>query len=175
MRFLERVGSHLNFLLHHGRVSLVHRRDGSIRYRFCRIMGFARVARREDRQSGYQWEKSHTIDKARPVPDARIHDRRAPRTFVYLTASWMSKRVTLPSRTDHVPLARPVLAERLAAMDVATIHTVGPGDIIGQPGQHAVYIPRIKAIVEALQEFDIKVLRFSHWFHSRVRPLPNNK
>jgi hypothetical protein len=28
------------------------------------------------------------------------------------------------------------------AMDVATIHTVGAGDIIGEHCQHAVYIPR---------------------------------
>jgi hypothetical protein len=36
-------------------------------------------------------------------------------------------------------------------MDVATIHTVGPGDIIGEHGQHAVYVPRVKAIVDALR------------------------
>src|SRR6266478_10181385 len=57
----------------------------------------------------------------------------------------------LDVRTDHAPLARPVLAYGLAAMDVATIHTVGPGDVIGEHGQHAVYIPRVKAIVNALQ------------------------
>jgi len=82
--------------------------------------------------------------------------------------------------TDHAPLARPVLAYGLAAMDVATIHTVGPGDIIGERGQHAVYIPRIKAIVEALEELDITIHRSllgveSRRFYSRVRPLPNNK
>ena len=66
----------------------------------------------------------------------------------------------LDVRTDHAPLARPVLAYGLAAMDVATIHTVGPGDIIGEHGQHAVYIPRVKAIVDALKEFDITI----HWF-----------
>src|SRR6478609_8735611 len=65
----------------------------------------------------------------------------------------------LDVRTDHGPLARPILAHGLAAMDVATIHTVGPGDIIGQHGQHAVYIPRVKAIVDALKEFDVIV----HW------------
>ena len=57
----------------------------------------------------------------------------------------------LDVRTDHAPLARPVLAYGLAAMDVATIHTVGPGDIIGEHGQHAVYVPRVKAIVDALR------------------------
>lgn len=57
----------------------------------------------------------------------------------------------LEVRTDHGPLARPVLAYGLAAMDVATIHTVGPGDIIGEHGQHAVYVPRVKAIVDALR------------------------
>src|SRR5262245_36927685 len=34
----------------------------------------------------------------------------------------------LEVRTDHGPLARPVFAYGLAAMDVTTIHTVGPGD-----------------------------------------------
>jgi hypothetical protein len=50
----------------------------------------------------------------------------------------------LDVRTDPGPLARPVLAYGLAAMDVATIHTVGPGDIIGECDQHAVYVPRVK-------------------------------
>jgi hypothetical protein len=44
-------------------------------------------------------------------------------------------------------------------MDVATIHTVGPGDIIGEHGQHAVYVPRVKAIVDAFKDFDVIV----HW------------
>jgi hypothetical protein len=48
----------------------------------------------------------------------------------------------LDVRTDHGPLARPVLAYGVVAMDVATIHTVGAGDIIGEHCQHAVYIPR---------------------------------
>ena len=61
----------------------------------------------------------------------------------------------LDVRTDHGPLARPVLAYGLAAMDVATIHTVGPGDIIGEHGQHAVYVPRVKAIVDAFKDFDV--------------------
>ena len=51
------------------------------------------------------------------------------------------------------------LAYGLAAMDVATIHTVGPGDIIGEHGQHAVYVPRVKAIVDAFKDFDVIV----HW------------
>ena len=54
-------------------------------------------------------------------------------------------------RTDHGPLAGPVLAYCFAAMNVATIHTVGPDDIIGEPGQHAVNVPRVKAIVDALR------------------------
>ena len=58
---------------------------------------------------------------------------------------------------DPGPLARPVLAYGLAAMDVATIHTVGPGDIIGECGQHAVYVPRVKAIVDAFKDFDVIV------------------
>ena len=64
----------------------------------------------------------------------------------------------LDVRTDHGPLARPVLAYGLAAMDVATIHTVGPGDIIGEHGQHAVYVPRVEAIVDAFKEFDVTTI-----------------
>ena len=40
--------------------------------------------------------------------------------------------------TDHGPLARPVLAYCFAPMNMATIHTVGPGDIISEHDQHAV-------------------------------------
>ena len=58
----------------------------------------------------------------------------------------------LDVRTDDGPLARPVLAYGLAAMNVATIHTVGPGDIVGERGQHAVYVPRVKAIVDAFKD-----------------------
>src|SRR5947209_15709182 len=68
-----------------------------------------------------------------------------------------TKAHRLDVRTDHGPLARPVLADGLAAMDVATIHTVGPGDIIGEHGQHAVYVPRVKAIVDAFKDFDVIV------------------
>jgi hypothetical protein len=64
----------------------------------------------------------------------------------------------LDVRTDHGPLARPVLAYGLAAMDVATIHTVGPGDVIGERGQHAVYVPGVEAIVDAFKDFDVIVL-----------------
>jgi hypothetical protein len=65
----------------------------------------------------------------------------------------------LDVRTDHAPLARPVLAYGLAAMNVATIHTVGPGDIIGERGEHAVDVPRVKALVDAFKDFDVMV----HW------------
>jgi transposase len=83
------------------------------------------------------------------LPDLR--DDRAIRSSM--------KAHRLDVRTDHGPLARPVLAYGLAAMDVATIHTVGPGDIIGEHGQHAVYVPRVKAIVDAFKDFDVIV----HW------------
>jgi hypothetical protein len=53
-------------------------------------------------------------------------------------------------------------------MNVATIHTVGPGDIIGEHGQHAVNVPRVKAIVDALEEFDITIHWFSPWHGARV-------
>src|SRR5690606_19864482 len=59
----------------------------------------------------------------------------------------------LDVRTDHGPLPRPVRAYGFAAMDVATIHTVGPADIIGEHCQHAVYVPRVEAIVDALEDF----------------------
>src|SRR5215469_11135251 len=65
----------------------------------------------------------------------------------------------LDVRTDHGPLAGPVLANGLATMDVATIHSVGPDDVIGEHGQHAVYVPRVKAIVDAFKHFDVIV----HW------------
>ena len=74
----------------------------------------------------------------------------------------------LDVRTDHGPLARPVLAYGFAAMDVATIHTVGPGDIIGEHGQHAVYVPRVKAIIDTFKDFDVIVHRVSPF--SRTGP-----
>jgi hypothetical protein len=40
-------------------------------------------------------------------------------------------------------------------LDVPTIHAVGPGDIIGEYGQHAIYVPRVKAIVDAFKDFDV--------------------
>jgi hypothetical protein len=74
----------------------------------------------------------------------------------------------LDVRTDQGPLARPVFAYCFAPMNVATIHTVGPGDIIGEHGQHAVNVPRVKAIVDALKEFDITIHWFSPWHGARV-------
>jgi hypothetical protein len=35
------------------------------------------------------------------------------------------------------------------------IHTIRPGDIIGEHGQRGVDVPCVKAIVDALEEFDI--------------------
>jgi saccharopine dehydrogenase-like NADP-dependent oxidoreductase len=55
-------------------------------------------------------------------------------------------------------------------MNVATIHTVGPGDIIGEHGQHTVNVPRVKAIVDALEEFDITIHWVSPWHGVRVAP-----
>jgi hypothetical protein len=66
----------------------------------------------------------------------------------------------LDVRTDQGPLARPVFAYCFAPMNVATIHTVGAGNIIGEHGQHAVNVPRVKAMVDALEEFDFTI----HWF-----------
>src|SRR5580692_7238258 len=63
----------------------------------------------------------------------------------------------LDMRTDHAPLARPVRAYGLAAMDVAAIHAVSPGDIVCERGQHAVDVPRVEAIVEAFEEFQVIV------------------
>src|ERR1700733_2307601 len=73
-----------------------------------------------------------------------------------------TKAERLDVRTDHGPLARPVLAYGLAAMDVADVHTVGPGDIISERGQHAVNVPRVEAIVDAFKDFDVIV----HWVSS---------
>jgi hypothetical protein len=50
-------------------------------------------------------------------------------------------------------------------MDVTTVHTVGPDDIIGEHGQHAVYVPRVEAIVDPFKEFDVIV----HWGLSMPR------
>ena len=72
-----------------------------------------------------------------------------------------TKAHRLDVRTDHGPLARPVRAYGLAAMDVATIHTVGPGDVISERGQHAVDVPRVEAIVEAFKECHVIVHRVS--------------
>src|SRR5262249_38018575 len=70
--------------------------------------------------------------------------------------------------TDHGPLARPVLAYCFAPMNVATIHTVGPDDIIGEHSEDAVNVPCVKAIVDALKEFDICIHWFSPWHDARV-------
>lgn len=61
--------------------------------------------------------------------------------------------------TDDRPLARPVIAYGRVAVDVATIHTVGPGDIVGKSVQYPINVPRIEAIVNAAKESDIVV----HW------------
>jgi hypothetical protein len=50
-----------------------------------------------------------------------------------------------------------VRAYRLASVDMAAVHAVRPGDIVGERGQHAVYVPRVEAIVETLEEFDVIV------------------
>jgi hypothetical protein len=54
------------------------------------------------------------------------------------------KAHSLDMRTDHGPLARPILAYCFAPMNVATIHTVGPDDIIGEHGQHVVNVRALK-------------------------------
>jgi MarR family transcriptional regulator, transcriptional regulator for hemolysin len=70
----------------------------------------------------------------------------------------------LDVRTDHCPLARPVRAYGLAAMDMAAIHTVRPGDIVGERGQYPVYVSRVEAIVEAFKAFLVIV----HWVSPRL-------
>jgi MarR family transcriptional regulator, transcriptional regulator for hemolysin len=62
-------------------------------------------------------------------------------------------------RADHGPLAGPVLAHGLATVNVAAIHAVGPSDIIGKRGQHAIDIPRVEAVVHAFKDFDITLHR----------------
>src|SRR6185369_6769035 len=51
-------------------------------------------------------------------------------------------------------------------MDVATIHAVGPGDIIGERDKHAVDVPRVEAIVDAFKDFEIIV----HWVSPGMAP-----
>src|SRR4051812_23201124 len=69
----------------------------------------------------------------------------------------------LDVRTDHGPLTRPVLAYGLAAVNMATVHTVRPSDISGEHGQNAVYVARVESIVDALEGFDIIVHWVSPW------------
>ena len=95
--------------------------------------------------------KRFAFEIADGLPDLR--DDRAIRSS--------TKAERLDVRTDHGPLARPVRAYGLAAMDVATIHTVGPGDVISERGQHAVDVPRVEAIVEAFKECHVIVHRVS--------------
>ena len=59
-------------------------------------------------------------------------------------------------------------------MDVATIHTVAPGDIIGEHGQHAVYVPPIEPIVDAFKDLrrDLTAMFRPKARHAvRARPL----
>src|ERR1700728_212499 len=56
------------------------------------------------------------------------------------------KAHSLDVRTDDGPLARPVLAHGFAPMNVAAVHAVGPGDIVGGRDQNAVDVARVKAI-----------------------------
>jgi hypothetical protein len=65
----------------------------------------------------------------------------------------------LDVRTDHGPLAGPVLAHGLPAVNVAAVHAVRPENIIGKPGQRAVDGSHVEAVVDALGNFDIAV----HW------------
>jgi hypothetical protein len=53
------------------------------------------------------------------------------------------------------PLARPVIAHCFETIDVANIHSVGSGDIIGERGQPAAYVPRVEAVVHSLNGFKI--------------------
>jgi len=68
-------------------------------------------------------------------------------------------------RTDDGPLARPVLAYCFAPMNVATIHTVRPDDIVGEQGQLAVNVPCVKAIVDVI----IKVMTGASCCRDRFR------
>src|SRR3569832_1438392 len=69
------------------------------------------------------------------------------------------KAYRLDTWTDHGPLPCPVRAHDLTAVNVAAIHPIGPCDIVGKCGQHAVDVPRVKAIVDAFKDFDLVV----HW------------
>jgi hypothetical protein len=41
-------------------------------------------------------------------------------------------------------------------MRLDRIHTVGPDQIISEHGQHGVYLPRVKAIVDAFKDRDVE-------------------
>src|SRR5205814_3101706 len=58
----------------------------------------------------------------------------------------------LDARVDHCPLARPVRAYRLAAVDVAAFHSIRPLDVEMHGGQRAVDVARVEGVVRGGQE-----------------------
>ena len=51
----------------------------------------------------------------------------------------------LDMRADNSPLAGPILSDGLKPMNMATIHAVGPSDVVGQHSKNAVDVPCIEA------------------------------
>ena len=96
----------------------------------------------------------------------------SPGTFAWLTimqpavgsaevSGQPARSHRLDLRIDHAPLARPVFADSLTAMDVAAIHPIGPGDIISERAQHAIYVSCVKAIIDAFKNFNVIIHRVS--------------
>ena len=54
-------------------------------------------------------------------------------------------------RVDHRPLAQPVVADALAAMDVTTFHTIRPEHARVHGGKHRLHVTGIEPIIETLK------------------------
>ena len=61
----------------------------------------------------------------------------------------------LDVRADDGPLARPVFADALAAVDVAALHAIGPGDVIGECVEHTVDVSRVEAVIDRPKNRDV--------------------
>ncbi len=67
----------------------------------------------------------------------------------------LGKTHRLDMRADNSPLAGPILSYGLKPMNMATIHAVGPSYVVGQHSKNAVDVPRIEAVIDALQNLDV--------------------
>jgi hypothetical protein len=65
-------------------------------------------------------------------------------------------------RTDNRPLARPVFSDSLMTMNVASIHTISPSDIIGEHDKNTIDISCIEAIINVLENLNIVIYELCH-------------